>query len=57
MMFHKNQTKLNKHRERWPGHYRAMDKAVKDWWHSKKFSDCRHGSAEAYLESYYRGFE
>lgn len=57
MMFHKNQGKLNQHRNRWPGHYRAMDRAVKDWWHSKQFKDCRHGTAEKYLESYYRGFE
>ena len=57
MMFHKNQGKLNQHRNRWPGHYRAMDKAVMDWWNSKVTKDNRHETAEEYLKAYYHGFE
>ena len=57
MMFHKTQGKLNQHRNRWPGHYRAMDKAVIDWWNSKTEKDNQHETAEEYLSAYYRGFE
>ena len=57
MMFHKNQTKLNQHRDRWPGHYRAMDKAVTEWWSGQEKKDDRHDTVEEFLKSYYRGFE
>lgn len=57
MMFHKNQGKLKQHRDRWPGYYKAMDKAVIEWWNNKKETDDRHGTAEEYLADYYKGFE
>ena len=57
MMFHKNQAKLNKHRERWPGKFRAFERAVEKWYNKKQFTDCKHGSFKEYMHNYYHGFE
>lgn len=57
MMFHKNQKKLDLHRDRWPQIFRAFESAVMQWYEKKQFTDCLHGSFEKYMEAYYRGFE
>lgn len=56
-IMHKNQTKLNKHRDRWPAMYRAFENACRKWYENKESTDCRHGSFERYMKSYYTGFE
>ncbi|MCP4569132.1 MAG: phosphoadenosine phosphosulfate reductase family protein [FCB group bacterium] len=56
MIFQPNQAKLNIHKERWPGKFRAFERAVKKWYDRKQMVDCPHGSFEKYMEAYYRGF-
>ena len=54
---HKNQTKINKHKDRWPGIYKAFERSARRWYMSKKTTDQKHNSFEEYIKGWYRGFE
>lgn len=58
-IMHKNQTKLNIHRGRWPKMYKIFEKTVAQWFaaYRTKPSPQQNATVEQYLEAYYRGFE
>jgi len=56
-MCHKNQTKMEKHQQRWPGIYRAFENAIREWWEERGEKDGIHQSADEYIQGWYRGFE
>ncbi|MDR1659830.1 MAG: phosphoadenosine phosphosulfate reductase family protein [Desulfovibrio sp.] len=58
-IMHKNQAKLDKCKQRWPGIYRVFEHVVTDWYsnyqrHIVLYSE---KTPEEYLAAYYRGFE
>lgn len=57
-ILHKNQTKLNRQKARWPAMYRVFEKVVADWYLNHSTKDrYSEETPEEYLEAYYRGFE
>ena len=60
-LFYSNQTNLNRHRERWPGIYRAFESACREWFEARMAeglrSNQRHADFESYMAAYYRGFD
>lgn len=53
----KNQTRLNRHKKRWPAIYRIFERVVADWFDYYKSKRYSEKTPEEYLEAYYRGFE
>lgn len=60
-LFHKNQRQVNRHRERWPGMYKAFEHACREWFDERMKeglrSNQKHDNFEDYITAYYRGFE
>lgn len=56
-MFHKNQSKLNMHRKRWPKMFRAFENAVLEWYEKQDREQSQYKTFETHMEAYYRGFE
>lgn len=59
-IFHKNQSKVNAHKKRWPGIYRAFESACHAWFEDKRTTEewrGKHDNFEDYMAAYYRGFE
>lgn len=56
----KNQTKLNRHKEKWPTIYRVFEKVVTDWFLNHRTKGLTHYPEQTpreYLAAYYRGFK
>ena len=53
----KNQTRLNRHKQRWPATYRIFERAVADWYAYNKTKRYSEKNYKEYLAAYYRGFE
>lgn len=55
----KNQARVNRHRERWPGMYSVFEKVVADWFVAYRTSPRpqQQETPAEYLTAYYRGFE
>lgn len=60
-LMHKNQTAVDKHRSRWPGMFKAFEKACEDWFNVRMAEGLRanqkHDNFRDYIAAYYRGFE
>jgi phosphoadenosine phosphosulfate reductase len=55
----RNTSRVERHRKRWPGMYRAFEAAVADWYlhHSTKKHRYSEQTVAEYLTAYYRGFK
>lgn len=58
-ILHKNQARLNLHRQRWPKIYKVFEKVVTGWYqhHSTKKHRYSEETPQEYINAYYRGFE
>jgi phosphoadenosine phosphosulfate reductase len=58
-LFHKNQTNVISHKNRWPGLYKAFEHACHRRWidQSGKIKDQKHDTFDEWMQADYRGFE
>jgi len=52
-----NMKQISRNKERWPGIYKAFERAVTDWFNTRKAEGAalRENTAEEYIEHWYRG--
>ena len=55
-VLHKNQSRLNQRRNRWPMMYKVFEHACRSWFESGRV-DKSYPTFDLFLEAYYRGFE
>lgn len=58
---HRNQSKVNLYKERWPGMFKTFEKVCEQWFNERMKNGLRenqkHSTFSDYMAAYYRGFE
>jgi hypothetical protein len=58
MITSKNMGKVNQHRARWPGYYKAFEHAVTHWFYNHAWWDrFKYKNSQRFLEAWYRSFK